>query len=67
MECKWNETTSTCYDYTCANGNGKTVDDCQNYKDNCVLAETSEGISNTCKDKDECVNYKFNDTCKIGV
>ncbi|CAD8172459.1 unnamed protein product [Paramecium octaurelia] len=67
MECKWNETTSTCYEYTCANGNGKTVDDCQNYKENCVLAETQDGISNTCKNIDECVNYKFKDTCKIGV
>lgn len=40
MECKWNETTNTCSDYICTNGNGKTVDDCQKYKNTCVLAET---------------------------
>ncbi|CAK80939.1 unnamed protein product (macronuclear) [Paramecium tetraurelia] len=67
MECKWNETTSTCYDYTCVNGNGKTVDECQKYKETCVLAETQDGTSSTCKDIDECVNYKFMDTCKIGI
>ncbi|CAD8086139.1 unnamed protein product [Paramecium sonneborni] len=67
MECKWNETTNQCYDYSCENGNGKTVDDCQKYKKNCVLAETQDGISNICKNIDECINYKFKETCKIGL